>query len=162
MTAEKYIAPVERTVEQLLDEIEQLPKDLLYREPAPGEWPVMSTLAHLAELLPFWAQVGADIVRSPGNPVGRTHDDPRRLGAIEQHGADTLADMVPRIRAGLDECKRTLRGIPDEGWNAVGQHIRSGPITASQAVQAFVVNHAEEHAAQIRATLHTLSAATQT
>jgi uncharacterized damage-inducible protein DinB len=162
MTAEKYIVPVERTVEQLLKEIEQLPKDVLYREPAPGEWPVMSTLAHLAELLPFWAHEAADIARSPGNPVGRTHDDPRRLGAIEQHGADTLADMLPRIRAGLDECRNTLRGIPDDGWDAVGQHIRSGPITAAQVVQSFVVNHAEEHAAQIRATLHTLRAEAKT
>jgi hypothetical protein len=159
MTAEEYIAPVERSVGQLLAEIEQLPGDVLYREPIPGEWPVMSTLAHLAELLPYWAHEAADIARSPGNPVGRTHEDPRRIGAIEQHGNDSLADMLPRIRAGLDECKATLRSIPDEGWSAVGQHIRRGPITASEVVTAFVVNHADEHAAQIRATLETLRAA---
>ena len=159
MTAEEYIALVERTVEQLLVEMERLPRDVLYREPTPGEWPVMSTLAHLAELLPYWAHEAADIARSPGNPVGRTHDDPRRLGAIEQHGSDSLADMLPRIRAGLEECRTTLRGIPDEGWNAVGQHIRRGPITASELVKAFLVAHAEEHATQIRATLETLRAA---
>jgi uncharacterized damage-inducible protein DinB len=159
MTAEEYIAPVERTVEQLLIEIEQLPTDVLYREPAPGEWPVMSTLAHLAELLPYWAHEAADIARSPGKPVGRTHDDPRRLGAIEQHGNDSLADIVPRIRAGLDECKTTLRSIPEEGWNAVGQHIRRGDVTAAELVKAFVVSHAEEHAAQVHATLGTLRAA---
>jgi hypothetical protein len=159
MTAEDYIAPVERTVEQLLIEIEQLPGDVLYREPMPGEWPVMSTLAHLAELLPYWAHEAADLARSPGSPVGRTHDDPRRLGAIEQHGSDSLADMLPRIRAGLNECTATLRGIPDDGWNAVGEHIRRGPITASELLTTFLVGHAEEHAAQIRATLETLRTA---
>jgi hypothetical protein len=159
MTAEEYIAPVERTVEQLLIEIEQLPRDVLYREPTPGEWPVMSTLAHLAELLPYWAHEAADIARSPGSPVGRALDDPRRVGAIEQHGNDSLADMVPQIRAGLDECKTTLRGIPDEGWNAVGKHIRRGDITASELVKAFVVDHAAEHAAQVHTTLETLRTA---
>ena len=159
MTAEEYIAQVERTVEQLLIEIEQLPGDVLYREPTPGEWPVMSTLAHLAELLPYWAHEAAELARSPGDPVGRTHDDPRRLGAIEQHGNDSLAEMLPRVRAGLDECKTTLRSIPYDGWKAVGQHMRRGPITASELVEAFVVDHAEEHATQIHATLDTLRAA---
>jgi hypothetical protein len=160
MTAqEEYIGRVERTVQQLLLEIERLPRDVLYREPEPGEWPVMSILAHLAELLPFWAHEAADLAASPGRAVGRTHDDPRRLGAIEQHGQDSLADIVPRIRAGLEECLATLRGISAAGWAAVGQHVRRGPITADELVKAYVVDHAEEHAAQIHTTLETLRAA---
>src|SRR5436853_2478660 len=115
MTAEQHIARVEHTVQQLLVEIEQLPDDVLYREPKPGQWPVMSTLAHLAELLPYWAKEAADLAASPGKRVGRTHEDPLRLGAIEQHGRDSVADSVARIRKGLAECLTTLRGIPDKG-----------------------------------------------
>ena len=126
MRADQYITPVERTVQQLLSQIEQLPNEVLYREPAPGEWPVMSTLAHLEELLPFWAQEAADLAANPGKPVGRTHEDPRRVGPIEQHAHDSLADIVPRIRTALAECVRILRSVPDAGWDATGQHIRTG------------------------------------
>src|SRR5579864_1951038 len=99
MTPEERISQVERTVQQLLDEVERLPRDVLYREPEAGEWPVMSTLAHLAELLPYWAHEAADLAASPGkSDVGRTHEDPRRLGAIEQHGHDSLAALMPSIR----------------------------------------------------------------
>src|ERR1043166_663479 len=80
MTAEGHIASVENTVQQLLSEIERLPDDVLYREPAPGEWPVMSTLAHLAELLPFWAHQALGVAEAPEKPFGRTHSDPERLG----------------------------------------------------------------------------------
>jgi uncharacterized damage-inducible protein DinB len=157
MRADEHIARVERTVQQLLTEVEQLPQDVLYREPKQGEWPVMSTLAHLAELLPYWAHEAAALAASPGkNAVGRTHDDPGRLGAIQEHGHDSLGSIVPSVRSALEECTRTLRSIPEEGWNAVGQHVRGMPISANEIVQRFVVNHAEEHATQIHATLETL------
>ena len=159
MKADEYIAPVERTVQQLLGELETLPDEVLYREPKAGEWPVMSTLAHLAEILPYWAKEAANVAASPGQPTGRTHDDPGRLGAIEQHSGDSLATIIPSIRAALDECIQTLRTIPDDGWDAVGQHVRGMPITPSELVQRFVVNHAAEHAAQIRETLQTLRTA---
>lgn len=156
MRADDYITPVRRTVEELLGEIEQLPDEVLYREPAPGEWPVMSTLAHLEELLPFWAQEAADLAASPGKPVGRTLEDPRRTGPIQEHAHDSLAAIVPRIRTSLEACEETLRGIPDDRWDAAGQHIRSGAMTVAQLVQSFVVRHANEHAAQIRSTLEAL------
>lgn len=156
MKADDYITPVRRTVEELLVEIERLPDEVLYREPAPGEWPVMSTLAHLEELLPFWAEEAADLAASPGRPVGRALDDARRVDPIQQHAHDSLAAIVPRIRQSLEACEATLRQIPDDRWAMVGQHIRGGPMTAEQIVQSFVVRHAAEHATQIRATLDAL------
>lgn len=159
MTAEELIARVERTVEKLLDEVETLPRDVLYREPSQGEWPVMSTLAHLAELLPFWAHEAADLAASPGKQVGRTHEDPDRLGAIEQHRNDSLGATVPRIRTALNQCVATLRAIPEEGWRAAGPHVRGGQVTAAELVERFVVRHAEDHASQIHATLEVLRTA---
>ncbi len=154
--AEDKAGRVAHTVEQLLSEIERLPAEVLYREPAPGEWPVMSTLAHFAELLPYWAHEAADLARSPGKSVGRTHDDPRRLGAIEQHGRDNLQDVVPSIRRGLAESLTTLRSIPSDAWAVVGQHPTRGTISVEQLVDAFLINHAQEHANQIHATLAAL------
>ena len=147
---------LERTVDGLLQRVQALPSDVLYRAPEVGEWPVMSTLAHLSELLPYWAHQAAAIAAQPGRPVGRDHDDPDRIGAIQQHGHDSLASIVPRIRAALDECLQTLRSIPADAWQQAGQHPRRGRMTVTELVDAFLVAHADEHAAQVQATLEGL------
>src|SRR5690349_18002928 len=105
----------------------------------PGEWSVMSTLAHLAELLPYWAHEAAHVATVPAAPFGRTHEDPRRLGAIEQHGRDALEAIVPSIRASLADCVSTLRTIPEEGWSTVGHSPTRGSMTVQQIVDAFIV-----------------------
>jgi len=156
VTAEEHIARLERSVEGLLRDIERLPADVLYREPREGEWPVMSTLAHLVELMPYWAHQAAEVARLPDKPYGRTHEDPVRLGAIEEHGHDSLDETVPRIRAALVECVATLRAIPADAWGAIGHHPTRGSKTVDQIVDTFVVRHAEEHAAQTQATLEAL------
>lgn len=156
MSAEEQIARLERSVHRLLSDVERLPAEVLYREPRPGEWPVMSTLAHLEELLPYWAHEAAKVVAHPGRPLGRTHEDPRRIGAIAEHGRDSLEAMVPRIRAALTECLTVLRGIPEEAWSQTGQHVRRGTMSVADVVDDFLVKHAEEHAAQIQAALKDL------
>jgi len=162
VSAEEHIARLERSVQSLLRDIEHLPADVLYREPTAGKWPVMSTLAHLAELMPYWAHEAEKLAASPDKAYGRTHDDPTRLGAIEQHGRDTLSETVPRIRTALDECVATLRAIPPDGWSAIGHHKTRGTKTVDQIVETFIVHHAEEHAAQTQATLTALQAAPRT
>jgi hypothetical protein len=66
--------------------------------------------------------------------------------------------MVPGLRAGMDECIRTLRALPAEAWTRAGQHPSRGSMTAEQVIAVFVADHVEEHAAQIKTTLQTLSA----
>ena len=95
-----------------MSEIEQLPSEVLYREPEPGEWPVMSTLAHLEELLPYWAREAADLAKAPGKAVGRRHDDPRRIGAVQQHGHDSLDTIVPRIRGSRYQIGQRVDVLP--------------------------------------------------
>jgi uncharacterized damage-inducible protein DinB len=162
VNAEQHIARLERSVQGLLGEIERLPADVLYREPRTGEWPVMSTLAHLAELMPYWAHQAAEVARSPGNLFGRTHEDPLRLGAIEQHGRDSLEAMVPRIRAALADGVATLRTIPNNAWGAQAHHPTRGTRSVEQIVTTYIVDHAEEHASQIKATLQALQATPRT
>jgi len=159
VTAQERIQRLEQSVNRLIDDIERLPADVLYRAPSPGEWPVMSTLAHLAELLPYWAHQAQDIARQPGKPFGRTHDDPDRIGAVEQHGRDSLDVAVKRIQAGLEECVRLLRALPAEAWATAGQHPNRGSMTVEQLVDAFLVKHAEEHAVQIQTSVKSLAAA---
>jgi hypothetical protein len=159
VSSEELVTRVQSTIDQLLGQIERLPASVLYRGPAPGEWPVMSTLAHVAELLPFWAHAGAELARSPGTRTGRALDDPRRVGPIEQHGHDSLDAMIPRVRAGLAECVATLRAIPTDGWQVRGTHPRHPSISVYELIETYVCNHAAEHTRQIQTTLRSLESA---
>src|SRR5712691_2190847 len=158
VTTDERIQRIESSVQQLISLIEGLPAEVLYREPQPGEWPVMSTLAHLQELLPYWAHQAAAVVSTPDQPFGRTHSDPVRIGAIEEHGHDSLDAMVKRIRVSLSECLATLRSLPSSGWSVVGHSPSRGTMTVEQIVDSFLVGHVEEHAAQTHATLAALGA----
>ena len=155
------IQRLEASVERLLSDVERLPADVLYREPGPGDWPVMSTLAHIAELLPFWAHQAESIARHPGSAFGRTHDDPGRVGAIEQHGHDSIEAIAPAIRASLSEAVTTLRSLPPDAWTKTGQHSTRGEMSVADVVDRFLVSHVEEHEAQISQTLSTVSASTR-
>ena len=158
MTAEQRVEQLEQSVERLIEEIERLPADALYRAPMEGEWPVMSLLAHVAEILPYWAHQAENIVRAPGEPFGRMLDDPDRVGAVAQHGHDAVSTIVPRIRSGLADCVRTLRALPADGWQQAGLHPMRGMMTVEQVVDTFLVSHVEDHAAQTATTLKTLGA----
>jgi uncharacterized damage-inducible protein DinB len=159
VTTEELIQRIERSTQQLIQEIQQMPPNVLYQAPEAGEWPVMSTLAHVSELMPYWAHQAEAIAQSPGVRFGRQHDDPRRIGAVADHGQDSLDSMVPRLRAGLDECVKTLRALPAEAWTRAGQHPSRGSMTAELVISTFVADHIEEHTAQIKATLRVLAAA---
>jgi uncharacterized damage-inducible protein DinB len=158
VTPEEYVARLERTVQELVATIERLPAQVVYQEPRAGEWPVMSTLAHLAELMPYWAHQAQDIVSTPGKRFGRTHEDPQRVGAIAEHGQDAVSAMVPQLQKSLNECVKTLRAIPAAAWATEGENVTRGPMSVEAIVDQFIVHHAEEHAAQVAATLEAVQA----
>src|ERR671927_69932 len=122
VTPEERIQRLQTSVQRLIGDVERLPAEVLYREPSAGEWPVMSTLAHVAEILPYWAHQSEQIASHPGAPFGRTHTDPDRIAAVERHSHDSLKIATAAIRSGLDECLRTLRALPNDAWTAAGEH----------------------------------------
>ncbi len=153
MSPEDRIARIERGAEGLIARLERLPEQALYQPPAAGEWPVMSTLAHVVEMLPYWAHQATRISQDTGAPFGRTHDDPGRLGAIAEHGSDAVDVVRAALRTSVDEAVATLRALPDAAWDARGVHPRRGEMTARDVVDAFMVEHVEEHAVQVDAAL---------
>jgi uncharacterized damage-inducible protein DinB len=153
---EDRIERIERGVAALLSRLEGVPADALYQAPAVGEWPVMSTLAHVAEMLPYWAHQAEGIARVPGQPFGRLHDDPGRLGAIEQHGQDAAEVVRDGLQASLAEAVQTLRELPAAALTLSGQHPRRGSMQVDELIDAFMVEHIEEHVQQIDAALSAL------
>ena len=150
---------IEAGVQSLIETVEALPNDLLYREPEPGEWPVMSTLAHVVELMPYWAHQAQEVAarQADGQPFGRTHDDPDRVGAVQQHGRDSLNALLPRLRSALAETVQTLRAIPPDRWSRTARHATRGDMSVEMIVDQFLVNHVEEHLAQARSAINAVS-----
>ena len=153
MSAEERI---EAAITALLSRLEGLPSEALYREPSYGEWPAMSTLAHVVEMLPYWAKQCQGIANDPGQPFGRTHDDPGRLGAIAAHAADPVEAVRTNLQSSAHEALVILRGIPRAAWEKAGQHVRRGTMTIDEVVDEFMVRHVESHAAQVDEALRAL------
>lgn len=151
MTVEDRIARLERDVARLIEDVRSLPDEVLYREPSDGEWSIMSNLAHVAEMLPYWAHQAEAIAGSPGARFGRTHDDPLRIGAIEAHSNDVLEQILAQIGQARDECVRVLRALPADAWLKAGEHPNRGSMTVEQTVDAFISRHLSEHVKQVEA-----------
>jgi hypothetical protein len=154
--AEDRIVRLERGVEVLLNRLARVPNAALYVAPEAGEWPVMSTLAHVVEMLPYWAHQCEQIARNPGGPFGRMHDDPARLGAVEQHGGDSADVVRAALPASLEEAIMALRALPEPAWELSGIHPRRGAMRVREVVDAFMVEHVDEHAVQVDAALSAL------
>jgi hypothetical protein len=152
------VSRIETAVQQLVDTAESLPAQVLYAEPEPNEWPVMSILAHVVELMPYWAKQALEVSRRPADsqPFGRTHDDPDRIGAVQQHGRDSLDSMLPRVRVACAEAVDLLRQIPSDRWSRTARHANRGDMTVEQIVDQFLVSHVEEHLSQARAAISAL------
>jgi uncharacterized damage-inducible protein DinB len=143
-------------IDRLLTRLKGLPADALYREPRAGEWPVMSTMAHVVEMLPYWAGQATLIATKPGTPFGRTHDDPGRLGAIAAHASDPVEVVRTSLQSSREASLRALKALPEAAWDVTGEHPTRGKMSVSQVVEAFMVRHVEEHCEQVEATLASL------
>lgn len=128
----------------------ELPSEKLYEEPIAGEWSIMQNLAHIIEFMPYWGHEIEKLVAHPGQNFGRTAQDERRLGAIEEHGHDSLGQIkeeLPRSYAQLDE---VLGKLKDSDLQLTGQHIRLGEKSLAWFIEDFVTQHLLNHLEQIR------------
>jgi hypothetical protein len=142
---------LEAAVSELLSRADGLSADLLLRDPGPEDWSAMKVLAHVAEYLGYWSVQAAAVASraTDGEPFGRTHDDPARIVAVQRHAHDALSEVRPRIDRAVREAARVLRTIPEAGWARSGTHPRRGVMTVSQIVDAFILEHTDEHLAQL-------------
>ena len=147
---EERVGRLNECVRALTTTAEGLDQRALYLAPGPDDWSVMKVLAHVAELLPYWAHQAQEVASrtEQDQPFGRTHDDPDRIAAVEDHGGDTLQSVLPRIRQGLQEAATTLRALPPEGWSRTAHHSRRGEMTVMDIVDQFLVQHLQEHVDQ--------------
>lgn len=121
-----------------------------------AQWGTREVLAHTAEMLPFWLGELERVVDGDGVapvPFGRTGDDPLRIDLIARERTLPLRVLFARIDRGLADWQERLGTLTDVELAKTGVHPRLGPLTVAAIPGRFVIDHAEEHLAQLEAIL---------
>jgi hypothetical protein len=121
-------------------------------DPDTGErWDRGQVLAHVAEMLPYWAEQVELVVAGDQVPIGRSRSDPRRVGAIERDRGEDPSRLLDRVDDGVGVVLALLERLDDDALARSGRHELLGEMTAAAIVDRFLVDHLEEHAGQLEA-----------
>lgn len=135
--------------DDLLRRIEHSSAQDWQQSPAPAEWSAAQILGHMVEMEPFWARAAAAVAARPGTRIGRATESEARL-AGPRSGADlTPQEAVNRLMAAGEEASEILREIPASAGAVAGLRLDGTPITVAEIVERLLLNHAQDHTAQI-------------
>jgi DinB superfamily len=118
-------------------------------DPESGErWDRGQVLAHVAEMLPYWAQQ-AELVAAGRREFGRVKSDPDRVGAIERDRRDDPQRLLGRVDEGVAAVLALLERLGPQALARPGRHPTLGEMTVAEIIDRFAVAHLEEHADQL-------------
>lgn len=120
-----------------------------------ASWGPREVLAHVAEMLPYWRGELERVVNGSPEPVpfGRLQTDTLRIGLIERDRELPIALLFARIDAGLRDWAQRLPTLTPGQRAKRGLHPRMGEVPAGRILERHVVEHAEEHVAQLEGIL---------
>lgn len=145
-------ARLQRTVDEILNDVRRMSDDLVTWKPAANVWSVMENLCHIDEFIPFWTTEAINVVNEPGRTWGRDQTDTQRLGAIAKAPNRTRADVERTIREGVADtvAKLSALGDADLAIEALSRNPRWGVKPAAFIVDELIVGHVAKHLGQIR------------
>jgi DinB superfamily len=117
-----------------------------------ASWGPGEVLAHVAEMLPFWLGEMERVIDGEGSapvPFGRIADDPVRIGIVGRDRSLPLRVLFARVDDGLEDWADRLATLTNAERSRIGVHPRLGEMRASAIVERFVLDHGEEHVAQL-------------
>jgi hypothetical protein len=119
-------------------------------DPDSGErWDRGQVLAHVAEMLPYWAQQAELIASGRQTEFGRVSSDPDRIAAIERDRREDPGRLLGRVDEGVAVVLALVDGLDDQALARSGRHQTLGDMTVAEIVDRFAVAHLEEHADQL-------------
>jgi hypothetical protein len=121
-------------------------------DPDTGErWGRRQVLAHVAEMLPYWAEQAERVAAGDRVAFGRVSSNPERIGAIERDRHQDPARLLDRVGEGVGVVLALLERLDEEALARSGRHQTLGEMTVAAIVDRFLVAHLEEHAEQLEA-----------
>lgn len=122
--------------------------------PGENEWSAMQVLGHVVEMIPYWMSHCRALIAATEPPrFGRTPDAPERLAGVEQGAGAEPGELLRLLQKEIQAAARTIRQMSTAERGKKGVHIKRGEVTVADIVELFIVAHAEEHVAQVRAAL---------
>lgn len=118
-----------------------------------ANWGPQETLAHVAEMIPFWTGEIERIVDATAEepvPFGRIADDELRIGIIERDRRLPPHALFDRIATAVAFASQRLAELDESETALVGVHPRLGNLTVRQIVDRFIGSHIEDHVTQLR------------
>ena len=133
--------------------ITALEPEKLYIPSGENEWSIMQNLAHIVEIMPYWAGEIEKLVAVPGQKFGRTAQHEGRLRAIDEHGRDGLEQAKAALPASYVRLEDVLGSLKDSDLELTGQHSKFGEKSLEWFIEEFVNGHLRSHLEQIKACL---------
>ena len=133
--------------------LSKLEPEKLYKSPAQDEWSIMQNLAHIVELMPYWAGEIEKLVAKPGQNFGRTMQQEARLQAIREHGRDSLDQVRAALPGSYARLEEVLTSLKDSDLRLTGNHVKFGDETLDWFIEEFVTGHLVNHLEQIKGCL---------
>jgi hypothetical protein len=148
-------ARMRSTTEEILSQVDSMPKECIHWKPGPEVWTVMDNLCHIAEFVPYWTTQIGQIIQYPDKEWGRTHHDPDRLAAVADTSSLDLTAVKEQIRLNVARSASMLESFTPEQFviHAPSRNPRWGLKPASFIVDTLLVTHLENHLSQIRRNL---------
>jgi hypothetical protein len=135
---------------------EPWPLSAAYGTEPEADWGPREVLAHVNEMLPYWATELRIIIAgdpSTATPFGRVSSDPERIGRIAADRALAVGDLLDRIAVGLGLAEDLLAGLTPADLERRGMHATQGELTVREAADRFIVGHLTEHVEQLQTIL---------
>jgi hypothetical protein len=135
---------------------EPWPLSAAYGTEPEADWGPREVLAHVNEMLPYWATELRLILAGDAagaTPFGRISTDPTRLGRIASDRRLSCGDLLDRIAADLPRVEDVLAALTPADIERRGLHATRGELTVGESADRFLVSHLAEHVVQLRAIL---------
>ena len=151
-----------KRLERVYEEVAKLLREpgvgaRLRTPPGENEWSAMQTLGHMTEMIPYWLNHCRTLIAAMGTPptFGRTPGAPERLAGVA-HGASADPDgLLRQLHEEIREAASVIRQLSAAERVKRGISTEQGEMTVAQVIELFIVDHAEEHLAQVQAVLRT-------
>jgi hypothetical protein len=138
------------------DQLKPIEATKLYERPFPREWTLMECLAHVREIMPYWAGEIEKLVAAPGQKFGRTQQDEDRLRAIDEHRFDSLEQARAALPGSYARLEEVLGKLTDRDLALMGHHSTFGERNLDWFIDEFVTRHLQGHVEQLQSCLAAL------
>jgi uncharacterized damage-inducible protein DinB len=153
---EAHARRLERVYEELAALLHQPDSaQRIRRAPDEQAWSALQVLGHMAEMIPYWLHHCQRLIAASGEPpqFGRSLDAPERLAGVERVATHAPDEALRLLHDEIRAAAGAIRRFSEAELNRKGVHVRQGEMSVAEVVARFIVAHAEEHLAQVRAAL---------